>query len=195
MRTSFLVMVLALAGLAAGACASASANPAVDRPALVVPPPPPRIIEPAPEPLPEPVSDIPPLPSPTPPSRTGRPRDTTTKTPETKVDPKAEAPKSVEPIIIEPVAPPPQQPPPQLRTPETADSSGAAKVIRATIDRARLLLNSVDYGPLNNDRKKAYNDAKLFLQQAEDGLKQGNVVFAQGVATKAETLARELASR
>ena len=188
-------MVLALAGLAAGACASASANPAVDRPALVVPPPPPRVIEPAPEPPPEPVSDIPPAPSPTPPSRTGRARDTTPKTPETKVDPKAEAPKAVESIIIEPVAPPPQQPPPQLRTPETADSSGAAKVIRATIDRARLLLNSVDYGPLNKERKKAYNDAKLFLQQAEDGLKQGNVVFAQGVATKAETLARELASR
>jgi outer membrane biosynthesis protein TonB len=194
MRTSFLVMVLALAGLAVGACASASANPTVDRPALVVPPPPPRVIEPAPEPLPEPVSDIPPAPSPTPPSHTGRARDTTPKTPETKVDPKAEAPKPVEPII-EPVAPPPQQPPPQLRTPETADSSGAAKVIRATIDRARLLLNSVDYGPLNKERKKAYNDAKLFLQEAEDGLKQGNVVFAQGVATKAETLARELASK
>jgi outer membrane biosynthesis protein TonB len=194
MRTSFLVMVLPLAGLAVGACASASANPTVDRPALVVPPPPPRVIEPAPEPLPEPVSDIPPAPSPTPPSRTGRARDTTPKTSETKVDPKAEAPKPVEPII-EPVAPPPQQPPPQLRTPDTADSSGAAKVIRATIDRARLLLNSVDYGPLNKERKKAYNDAKLFLQQAEDGLKQGNVVFAQGVATKAETLARELASK
>jgi hypothetical protein len=35
----------------------------------------------------------------------------------------------------------------------------------------------------------------LFLQQAEDALKDGNIVFAQAVATKAEKLARELASR
>jgi hypothetical protein len=153
------------------------------------------VIEPAPEPLPEPVSDIPVAPPPPPAGRPGRTRDTSGRsTVEAKTDPKAEAPKPVEPII-EPVAPPPQQPPPQLRTPETADSSGAARIIRATIERTRLLLNSVDYGPLNNERKKAYNDAKLFLVQAEDGLKQGNVAFAQGVATKAETLARELASR
>ena len=194
MRTCSLVMVVSLAGVAAGACASASAKPAADRPALVVPPAPPRVIEPTPEPPPEPVSDIPPAPSPAPPSRTARSREATPKTTEPKADPKAEAPKPIEPVI-DPVAPPPQQPAPQLRTPETADSSGAARVIRATIDRARVLLNSVDYGPLNNERKKAYNDAKLFLVQAEDGLKQGNVVFAQGVATKAETLARELASR
>ena len=52
-----------------------------------------------------------------------------------------------------------------------------------------------NFGPLSNERKKAYNDAKLFLQQAEEALKQGNFAFAQGVATKAETLARELAGR
>jgi hypothetical protein len=193
MRTFF--VVISLAGLAAVGCASATAKAPVDRPALVMPPPPPRVIEPAPEPLPEPVSDIPAAPPATPAGRPGRPRDTSARSAaEAKPDPKAEAPKPVEPII-EPVAPPPAQPPPQLRTPETADSSGATRIIRATIERTRLLLNSVDYGPLNNERKKAYNDAKLFLVQAEDGLKQGNDAFAQGVATKAETLARELASR
>ena len=65
--------------------------------------------------------------------------------------------------------------------------------MRTTIDTARGILNGVNFGPLSNERKKAYNDAKLFLQQAEDALKQGNLAFAQGVATKAETLAKELA--
>jgi hypothetical protein len=48
---------------------------------------------------------------------------------------------------------------------------------------------------LSDVRKKAYNDAKLLLQQAEDALKEGNLAFAQGVASKAETLAKELAGR
>jgi hypothetical protein len=90
---------------------------------------------------------------------------------------------------------PPVTPHAQLRTPQTADTSGAAKNVQATIDSARGILNTVNYGPLSNERKKAYNDVKLFLQQAEDALKQANFAFAQGVARKAETLAKELAGR
>ena len=67
--------------------------------------------------------------------------------------------------------------------------------MRTTIDTARGILNGVNFGPLSTARKKAYNDAKLFLQQAEDALKDGNVAIAQGFATKAETLARELSGR
>ena len=48
---------------------------------------------------------------------------------------------------------------------------------------------------LSDERKKAYNDAKMFLDQAESALKQGNYVFAQGVAAKGETLAHDLAGR
>jgi hypothetical protein len=103
------------------------------------------------------------------------------------------APKPVEPPPAEPPAPTP--PAAQLRTPQTADTSGAARTVRATIDTARGILYTVNFGPLSNERKKAYNDAKLFLTQAEDALKQGNFALAQGVATKAETLARELAGR
>ena len=65
----------------------------------------------------------------------------------------------------------------------------------STIDTARGILNSVDFGHLSDARKKAYNDAKLLLQQAEDALKAGNLAIAQGVASKAETLAKELAGR
>jgi hypothetical protein len=57
------------------------------------------------------------------------------------------------------------------------------------------MLGGVDYGPLSNNRKKAYNDAKRFIRQAEDAIKRGNFAFAQGVATKAETLARELSGK
>ena len=94
-----------------------------------------------------------------------------------------------------PVTLPPVTPPAQLSTPQTANSSAAARAVRVTIDKATYLLGSVNYGPLSNERKKAYDDAKRFLQQAEDALKQNNFVFAQAVATKAETLARELAGR
>ena len=63
------------------------------------------------------------------------------------------------------------------------------------IESARNTLNSVNFGPLSKERKKAYNDAKLFLQQAEDALKDGNLVFAESMAKKAETLDKELAGR
>jgi hypothetical protein len=198
-RLSQLQLVAAIAvGLAGCASAQATSKPA-DRPPLVVPPPPPRVIEPVPE-MPEPVSDLPSTPAVTPPNpgsggsrSTGRPP--APKPEAAKPDPKASEPKTVEPPPVEPVPPVPTPPANQLRTPETADASNAAKVVQTTIDRARGFLNSVDFGPLSNERKKVYNDAKLLIQQAEDSLKRGNLGIAQGVANKAETLAKELAGR
>jgi hypothetical protein len=191
-----LLFVLPLIGIIASGCASvqATSKPA-DRPALIVPPPPPRIIEPADVP-PDPVGDLPNAPSgaASRPPRLAPPKPGASEArPEAKPAGEAAA-KPPEPSPLEtPPAPAPSSA--QLRTPQTADTSGAAKTVRATIDTARGILNTVNFGPLSNERKKAYNDAKLFLQQAEDALKQGNLAFAQGVATKAETLARELASR
>jgi hypothetical protein len=189
-------LVLALSVVVLSGCASAQAkSKPADRPALMVPPPPPRVIEPAAELSPEPVADLPSAASST---RQGRstPREASPKPPATESKPEAKAgeQKPIEPPPVEP-SPQPVQPNPQLRTPQTADTSGAAKNVRATIGSARTMLNTVNYGPLNNERKKAYNDVKLFIQQAEDALKQENLVFAQGVATKAETLARELAGK
>src|SRR4051794_19509989 len=182
-----LLVVISLVALAplVSACASASAktNPA-DRPPLSVPPPPPRVIEaaPQPDPVPDPVPELPPAPAPPPRSRQTRDsgqRQEPAKSPDSKPG---------EPTPAEPVgpAPAPAPPAPQLRTPQTADSSEAEKNVRSTIERAHKSLAGVNYGPLNNERKKAYNDAKLFIQQAEEALKQGNFVYAQGVATKAE---------
>jgi hypothetical protein len=190
----FVISLVALAPLAS-ACASASAKtkPA-DRPPLAVPPPPARVIEPAPEPdpVPEPVPDLPPVPAPSrpsrPTSRDANPKQEPPKPPETKA---GESTPSETPAPA-PAAP---QPAPQLRTPQTADSSEAERNVQSTIDRASKLLGGVNYAPLSNERKKAYNDAKMFIQQAEEASKQGNFVFAQGVANKAETLAKELAGR
>jgi hypothetical protein len=197
MRKSLLA--ISLAGLAASVgCASAQAkSKPADRPALVVPPAPPRVIEPAPE-APEPVNELPNTPSVTPPnpgaSRSNG-RTTAPKPEAAKPDPKPQDPKQVEQAPVEPVPQVPMPPAAQLRTPETADASNAGRAVQMTIDRARGFLNSVDFAPLSNDRKKVYNDAKLMIQQAEDSLKRGNLGIAQGVANKAETLAKELAGR
>lgn len=198
-RRSQLQLVAALAvGLAGCASAQAKSKPA-DRPALVVPQAPPRVIEPAAE-MPEPVSDIPSSPNvtpPNPPSGASRSNGRTTapKPEAPKPDPKAQDPKPMDQGPVEPVPQVPPPPPAQLRTPETADASNAGRAVQTTIDRARGFLNSVDFAPLSNDRKKVYNDAKLMIQQAEDSLKRGNLGIAQGVANKAETLAKELAGR
>ena len=176
------------------ACASTQAKGTVTT-ALDVPPPPPHVVELPAEPL-EPVAEIPNAPGGTSPSaarpaRPAAPKPDPSKTEPPKTDTPAAAP-APPPETPAPVAPPP--PNPQLRTPQTADTSAAASV-RTTIDRAKNTLNSVNYGPLSNERKKAYDNAKLFIQQAEDALKEGNIVFAQANASKAETLAKELAGR
>jgi hypothetical protein len=178
------------------ACASAQAK-GTDAPTLDVPPPPPHVVEIAAEPL-EPVGEIP-NPNTPAPARPGRPatRETAPKPDAAKPEPpKADAPASAPappPENPAPVAPPP--PNPQLLTQQPADTSTAAKKVRTTIDGARSTLNGVNYGPLSNERKKAYDDAKRFIDQAETALKEGNIVLAQAVATKAETLAHELAGR
>ena len=178
------------ASLLAGACASASAK-SKGAPALTIPPAPPRVIEPSPEPPPEPVNDLPvvaPMPPPAPSPRALRPapRPQPEKPPEKPPETVTETPA--------PVPQPPAQPPAQLRTPQSADVN-ASRAVQATIDRANTLLNGVDYRLLNNERKKAYDDAKRFIIEADAAVKQGNLVFAQGVANKAETLARELAGK
>jgi hypothetical protein len=189
MRKLF-VIVPALGLLAAG-CATVAAKAPVERPALVVPEPPPRVIEPVADLPPEPVGELPPpsgSPAPVTQPRPGR-RENAPKPPAEKpVEPKA----AEQPAPVEP-PPPPPAPAAQLRTPQTADSSGATRAVRTTIDTAQGLLNTVNYGPLSNERKKAYNDAKKFLEEAEDALKKSDLVRAGAVAQKAEILAKELA--
>lgn len=173
-------------------CAASAKSKLADLPALNVPPPPPRVIEPAPEPLPEPVNELPTSPPNLNLSRGNRPPAAR---PAPTQESKPADPKPVEP----PPEPAPVLPPPapaaQLRTPQTADASNAEKAVRAMLDRARGLLSNVDYRLLNAERKKAYDDVQRFIKQAEDALTTGSFMFAQGVANKAETLAKELAGK
>jgi outer membrane biosynthesis protein TonB len=191
MRTLLVgTLILGLSPLVSGCTTLQAKKAPVELPALDVPPPPPRVVEPAPapEPPPEPVPDLPP-PSAAPPKPRPQAKPTTN-------EPKPEPPKPEPPPDTTAPAPPAAPPQvPQLRTPQTADGAEAEKNVRATIDRAKSTLGGVNYNGLSNERKKVYNDAKSFIQQAEDASRQGNFVLAQASATKAEVLAKEISGR
>ena len=137
----------------------------------------------APAPL-EPVSEMPAASKPSAPQRNSRPPASKDAT---KPDPKPETPPT------EPVTPPPAQPTtPPLRMPQPGDANAAARQITDTIERTRRTLNGIHYQSLTPERRKAYEDAKLFATQAEDALKASNLVFAKELADKAERLAKEI---
>jgi hypothetical protein len=177
-----------LASLAAAACATTRAETPRERPSLDVPVPPPRVITPLPPPdppLPEPVAELPgsTAPAPTRP-RPARPTDTTAK-PEAKPEDKP----------AEPTPPPATPPVPQLRTPELSNTPQAAAQIRDTIERTKKVLENIDYRTLPQPRQKTYDEAKLFYTQAEESLKNNNLLVAKELADKAERLAKDLQGR
>ena len=186
MRNS--VRIILLLGLAtvSSACATTQAKTVVDRPALEVPPVPPRVIEPAPEPreAPAPVPELPPAPAnprPRPPQR-----DTA------KPDPKPEIP----PVEPQPTTAPPAQPTvPPLRTGSSPDGAEATRIITEIRNRAKKLLDDTDYQKLTREQQAQYDNAKRFIDEADEALKAKNFEFARGVAEKAERLARELQGR
>ena len=193
-RASRRLGVAALVAIvASSACVTTTGETVVSRPALEVPPAPPRVITPLPLPEPppveEPVEDPAVVKPPTPPKPKPAPNNSK------PADPKQEPPP-IEPVP--PVAPPPAPtgpPPPTLSTPPQGDANALSRQIRDNIERTRRTLDKINYGPLSNDRKKAYDDAKLFATQAEDALKVSNLVFAKELADKAERLAKELQGR
>lgn len=191
------VLIVVLAP-ALASCASVQAKTPASTPPLDIPPPPAHVIEPAAElpSMPEPVGELPP-PAAGEPTRTTKPapKSSNEAKPET-TKPEAKPPETATPPVDQPKeTPKPVEPAPQLATPQTADTTSAATVVRTTIDRAQGLLNGVDYRTLSAERKNAYGQAKLFLEQADKALKQNNLTEAQGLAAKAEMLAHELAGR
>jgi hypothetical protein len=176
---------------AAGACTTARAAKPVERPALEVPPPPPRVIAPLPLPnLPQ-VDLVPELPtnnnatSPRSKAKSERPEPQ-------KPDPKPDTPPVAE-------APPPSTPAqpasPVLRMPEGADNTQLQNQVKTQIATTRAILEKTDYGPLKPPLKNAYDQARNFVVEAEAALKSGNLVYAKEVAEKAERLAKELQNR
>lgn len=186
MRTTLrAIALIGLAAIGGAACTTTKAATPIERPALEVPPPPPRVVEPIPVPPPQlqPVESLgpgaPPVPS--------RPRPAAKET--QKPDSKPEDPKAVEP------ATPPAQAPPVLRMPETVNTAQLTMQIQEAIARSKAILAKVDYRRLSPVAVKAYKESQMFAQQAEDALKASNLPFAKELADKAERLARELQGR
>ncbi len=179
--------LLVLAGATSAACAAATAKAAPDRPALEVPAPPSKVIEPPqqPEPDPAPVPDLPP-PQPTN-SRPPRqpPRETA------KPDSKQEA--ATAEIPAAPVTPVP--PPPQLRAGNTPDPSEAAKQAQIAVDRSRQVLSSLNPRQVPKDKKAVFDGAHNMQKLAEEALKKSDFENAKKLAEKVESTARELGAR
>jgi hypothetical protein len=69
------------------------------------------------------------------------------------------------------------------------------KTIRDLLVRANRDLKSIARGSLSADGRTQYDTARRFADQAEQALKEMNLVFALTLADKAATLARSLAGR
>ena len=172
----------------AAACATVKAKVPADRPALEVPVPPGKVIEPMPhqEPAtPEPVGDLP-----TAPPANPRPNKPAAREP-ARTDPKPETP------IVETAPPPvaPLAPAPQLRTPGTPDSGEAARQVRDILDRANKTLSSIDTRRFSKAKTEQRDNARRLVTQSEDALKAGNFDSARKLADKANDIAKELQGR
>lgn len=183
-----MALVALLAPLSA-ACLTGRAQTPAQHPALEVPPPPPRVVEPLPEEPAariEPVADLPP-----PPTAASRARPQPAQPREApKTEPKPEP--TPPPETAAPASPPPN-PASQIRTP--ADNSETAQQVRDILDRTAETLGKIDYGGLNQQRRESYDTAKGFMQESEDALKISNFVYAKVLADKADKIAKELQGR
>ena len=168
----------------AGCSTRARAQALPDGPPLAVPVAPAHeiVIEqiaeaPPPEPEPEPVPVQPP------------PRPTGTRTQVSKPAPRPET----TPPPNEPAAVTPQPPPeaPVLRA-QPAAAAGDERKVQDLLKKATTDLNRVDYKKLSDDGKVQYDQSKRFNDQAQQAIKERNIVFALTLAEKAATLAAEL---
>jgi hypothetical protein len=71
----------------------------------------------------------------------------------------------------------------------------AERQVRDQLAQAARDLGRVDYGRLNADGKSQYDTAKRFIEQAEQAIKDKNLVMAATLATKAAGLASGLVGR
>ena len=180
-----------LAALLAAGCTHAAAKTSPDMPALEMPPPPPRDVEPsgvveAPPPVPlatEPARNTPARPRPAPPLP--RPEPSKVEPPKPEAPP-VEPPKAAEELV---------RPPTTLQTTPATAEGEVERGIRASLQRASSDLNRVDYRALNRDARTQYDTAKRFVAQADDAIRTKNLVFAKNLAEKAATIAAQLAGR
>jgi hypothetical protein len=181
-RWALSIVYCALTAALAAGCAKARAQTVPNGPPLEIPQPPSRVYAPLEE---EPLVSSP-------------------------VD-KAEA--ATAPAAPPPAPPRPRTPPPEPEKPATppptpaaeaprqlqaasspADPEAAARITEILRNAARDL-NRVDYRGLTSGGRESYNQAKGFIDQAEQALTARNFIFAQTTAEKAAKLASELLGR
>jgi outer membrane biosynthesis protein TonB len=171
-RSGFLIFVCLLA-VSGSACARMQARPAVPV-ALSVPPPPPRV--PIPYTIPEPEEVL--LPEPPPPAP-----------PVAPVKPRPETPRTAV-TTPPPTAAPAEAPAPVLQT--TANVSAIQQKANGLLSEAQQNLDRVNYRDLSVHAKAQYDRATGFIKGAHSALQTRNFNYAQQLAEKAATLAREL---
>lgn len=161
-------------------CAKAHAKAAPDGPGLQVPQPPARVIVAASEAPPLPVDDPPVVPSvlPAPPAVTPRPAPVTPPR-ATRPDPPVPAP----PARVEP------------RTLRAPGDVARERAIRERLATAVADIGRVETSSLGPSARAQYDQARRFLQQAEQAIKDQNLAFASTLADKAAALAADLAGR
>jgi hypothetical protein len=180
--TAWALLIAIVLAAGGAACAKARAEAIVpDGPPLHVPEPPSRVLVPvedlvstplAPEPEPAPIAVA----------------------PRTPPRPAAEAkPQPAQPPVAAP-APPAVAEPRDLRTasPTNADSE---RNVREMLARAARDIVRVEYSRLSADGRAQYDQSRRFSAQAEQALKERNLIFAATLADKAATLAAELLGR
>ena len=195
MRRTALRVFLAFGLLAAlsSACTRAQARVNPELPPLDVPAPPPRNVQATeePPPLPATVTDeaARPITPPRPPAPPAQQRP----------EPSRPEPPRVEPAApVEPARPADDtrgQPPTTLQTTPAEREAQVERNITDTLSRATASLNRVDYRALNPDARFQYDQAMRFISQARDALRDRNLVFANNLAEKAQTLAAQLSGR
>lgn len=182
MRKLLLVLCVLSLAVTGAACATARAATVPDGPPLQMPAPPERVLAPVEEPL------VATTPAPEPPVAATAPRATPPRpAPEPKPDP---APPAA-------AAPPPPAPVEtrELRPASPATAAATERSVREMLARAARDLGRVNYGRLSADGRVQYEQSKRFSTQAEEALRERNLVFAATLADKAATLAAELLPR
>jgi type IV secretory pathway VirB10-like protein len=179
MRAVSFVTLLALTVTLSACAAKAQVRTEVELPLLDPPPPPPRVVAVyAPEPEPLPVAPAVEAAAPVrPAARPARP--------ELKPEPATATPDPVEAVARPPA-------PSLTMTPTPGSESQTVAAIRDLLGRASRDLSRVNSASLNNDGRAQYEQARRFMQQAEEALKVRNVVFAGKLADKAATMAAVL---
>jgi uncharacterized protein (DUF885 family) len=90
---------------------------------------------------------------------------------------------------------PPAPPPATLQQALPTSPSDLVRQVRDQLNQAQADLRRVDYQRLKADGRSQYDTAKRFIDQAEQALREKNLVFAAKVAEKAAGLAASLAGR